>query len=426
MKMKAILAAVVVLGAAGFGVYRLGGGETEQPAQNSSAMYATAERKTLELVAEAAGVVEPIRIVEVKSRASGEVLNVPVDTGDRVDAGTLLAEIDARDVNNAYAQAAADLEAARVQRETADAQKKRMVALRESGVVTQQEYESAVQNAATGRASVVRAETNLQLAKERRNDVIIRAPISGTVLLRSVQPGVIIASATSNVSGGTTLFTMADLSEMQVRAKVDETDIGRISPGQVAIVTVEAYPGRTFKGTVLKIEPQAVVEQNVTLFPVLVRLANPDGLLRPGMNAELRVEVAKKTDALTIPNAAVVAMKDVRSVAKTLGVELADPRRRGDGGTAARGGNREGGMRREGDERPAMVFVNKNGAIEARRVLVGLSDFDHTEVVSGLNEGDQVVLVSVAQMQQQLKKRQDVIRKRGILPSGGGTKKRGG
>ncbi|MFP2930483.1 efflux RND transporter periplasmic adaptor subunit, partial [Pyxidicoccus sp. 3LG] len=309
-------AAALLLGAGVYTTQR----SSEPEVKEQSAAVATVERRDMELVAESAGLVEPLRVVEVKSKASGEVLRVHFDTGDKVEKDALLAEIDPRDVQNALAQAQADLESARVRFNTTDAQRLRLEELRKSGYVTQQEYETAVDAAANARAAKVRAETNLQLARERSRDVTIRAPSAGTLLERQIQPGLIIASATSNVSGGTTLFKMADLSVMQVRAKVDETDVGQIKPGLKARVTMEAYPGHTFMGEVVKVEPQALVEQNVTLFPVLVRLDNPEGLLRPGMNAEVSIEISRRRDAITVPNSAVVGLRDARSAAVAVGL----------------------------------------------------------------------------------------------------------
>jgi HlyD family secretion protein len=461
---KRVVLGVVVLAAAG-GVWKWKGGKDEQPKGPAPSTLAEVTRRDLELAAEAAGLVEPIRVVEVKSRASGEVLKVPVDSGDKIDGGSLLAEIDPRDVRNALAQAVADLESAEVQRDTAEANRKRMDELRKTGTVTQSELESAVLSAAGARAGVVRAQTNLQLARERAGDVVIRAPISGTVLTRSVQPGQIIASAISNVSGGNTLFTMADLAVMQVRAKIDETDIGQVVPGQNASVSVEAYPGRVFQGTVHKIEPQAVVEQNVTLFPVLIRLENPEGLLRPGMNAEVKVMIAEKDDAIAVPNGAVVSFREARSAAQTLGLsedalkavmqrdghareqrleaatdggtsEVASaggPGTGGGGGGRMGGGSRRSGggrsFDRSGTPRPALVFVQGASGPEPRRVMVGLADWDHTEVLDGLSEGEKVVLVSVAQLQRNQKESTERFRQRagGLMPgTGGGNRGSGG
>nr|WP_286202551.1 efflux RND transporter periplasmic adaptor subunit [Comamonas sp. JC664] len=439
-----------------------------------------AERRDMEVVAESAGLVEPLRVVEVKSQASGEVLKVHFDTGDTVAKGTLLAEIEPRDVQNALAQAQADLESARVRLNTTEAQRQRMETLRKDAYVTLQEYEAAVDAAATARAAKVRAETNLQLARERSRDVTIIAPSPGTILERTIQPGVIIASATNNVSGGTALFKMADLSVMQVRAKVDETDVGQIKAGQKARVTMEAYPGRTFIGEVVKIEPQALVEQNVTLFPVLVRMENPDGLLRPGMNAEVSIEISRRRNAITVPNTAVVGMRDARNAAAAVGLSedavrammrppsAPGPRDTPEGATTvsavgeagagatqavmqgngpganvvpARGGpgagNGQGGSgegragRRQREERQGasdtrmgVVFVQGAQGIEPRRVTLGLSDWESTEVVSGLEEGEQVLLISVAKLQQQQQQRNERMRQMsgGVIPGAGGPR----
>src|SRR5690606_34083068 len=262
-------------------------GRSGAPDSSDGRDVAPVVRRDLDVRVQAAGTVEPIRLVEVKSKASGEVLRILAETGDELTRGTLLVEIDPRDVRNALLQAEADLEVARARLATAEAQRQRAEELRKANVVTEQEYESAAMEEANARAQLVKAQTNLELARERMGDVTIRAPIDGTIIKREVEVGQIIASASQNISGGTTLLIMADLSEMQVRTLIDETDIGQVRPGQVARVQVQAYPGRTFVGSVLKIEPQAVVDQNVTMFPVLVRLDNRERLLKPGMNAEV-------------------------------------------------------------------------------------------------------------------------------------------
>ncbi len=418
-----------------------------------SSTVAQVERRTIDVVAEAAGLIEPVRVVEVKSNAAGEVLEVAVESGDQVARGALLAEIDPRDVQSAVDQAAADLDSARVRVATAEAEQARSRRLRDEGLIPQSEYEKTVEVTAAAQATLVRARATLRLAQEKRQDVTIRAPIDGTLLERTVEPGQIIASASSNVSGGTTLFRMADLGEMQVRARVDEVDIGRVRPGQPARVTVEAYPGRTFRGAVAKIEPQAIVEQNITMFPVLVRLPNPEGLLRPGMNAEVTVEIASREDVVAVPNAAVVSPREARAAAEVLGVdpEALSLARGGRGGGEGWGGRQRGGDgaatsgRRRGDgagwrggrgdgdameaaasdTRPAVVFVKAAGGLAPRRVVLGLSDWEYTEVMRGLEPGDEVALVSVAQLQQRQQEFSDRMRQRMSGPLGGGGGARG-
>ena len=428
---------------------------------------AAAELRDLEIRVEATGTVEAVTTVEVKSRASGEVRQVFVESGDFVQRGMLLTEIDPRDVRNAYAQAEADLQSARVRMNTTEAQLKRVEELREAKAATQQEYEAALDAAASARTAVVRGQTNLELAQERLGDVSIRAPISGTVIERTVEPGQIIASATGNVSGGTTLMRLANLEEIRVRMLVDETDIGRLTPGQAAQVSVEAYPTRTFRGVLEKIEPLAIIDQNVTMFPVLVRLANPGSVLKPGMNAEVVIDIARRDGAVTVPNGAITGIRDARDVAEALGlgedaVEAAlrpagaTPVRSSAGEPAAgdgaavdcralftrmrEGGGRDalsdaertqlaacrqqmGGRRGQGgaaqeqaDQRPGVVFVQTASGIQPRRVTVGLSDWEYTEVVDGLEAGERVVLVSVAQLQQQQQEMAERMRER----TGGG------
>jgi len=278
-------------------------------------------RGDLTISVEATGTVEPVRSVEVKSKASGEILKLHVDIGDKVRPGTLLAEVDPRDVRNRYNQADADLVVARARVDISKAQLDRSQELLKSGVITQQEYDNARLDYANAKATLVKAETNFNLAKLQLSDVTIRAPMAGTILSKNVEEGQVIQSASQNVSGGTTLFVMANLDQMRVRTMVDETDMGQLRPGLSATVKVEAYPDRTFRGTVEKIEPQSVVQQNVTMFPVIVNLDNRDGLLKPGMNAEVDILVDQARDVLLIPNSAVVQTSDVGPAALALGLD---------------------------------------------------------------------------------------------------------
>lgn len=281
---------------------------------------ALVERRNIEVRADAAGTIDPVRVVEVQSKASGEVLRIYVETGDFVERGTLLAEIEPRDVANALGQAEADLRVAEARLATSRSQLERAAELLAANIITQQEYEQAALDEANAAAQLVRAQYAVELARERMNDVSIRAPIDGVIIQRSVEEGQIIQSATSGISGGTTLLLMADLSEMEVRTLIDETDIGRIQAGQPVRVTVDAHPGRVFEGQVLKIEPQAVIEQNVTMFPVLVRLDNSEGLLLPGMNAEVQIEISRRENVVAVPSAAVVVPNNALAAAALLGV----------------------------------------------------------------------------------------------------------
>ena len=438
-------------------------------------------RGDLLISAEATGTVEPIREVEVKSKASGEILKLHADIGDEVQPGQLLADIDPRDVQNRFDQTEADLEVAQVRLEIAEAQLERSDQLLEREVITAQEHEGARVEYANSRASLVKAQTNFDLAELQLEDVRITAPMTGTIIQKNVEEGTVIQSASGNVSGGTTLFMMANLREMQVRTLVDETDMGQLAPGMVANVTVEAFPDRTFSGLVEKIEPQATVEQNVTMFPVIVSIDNRGGLLKPGMNAEVEVMVDEAVGVLVVPNSAIVKTADVGPAAMALGLDVesmnstsfmsagpggfggrrggnqggaADGGRRGDNGggaataemqalraqleageitrdeirtriqsaMAARGPGGEGGPPREA--RPAVVFVMGADSVPVpRQVQIGLNDWDRTQIVSGIDEGEILVVVGAAQLMAQQQAFLDQMRERmgGGNPFGGNT-----
>lgn len=297
-------------------------------------IYDTAgvERRTLEVAVSSAGIVEPLATVEVKSKASGEVLDVLIETGDQVEEGSLMVSIDPRIVRNRLAQSDAELRAAISRREIATTQKKRVESLVSNGTLTQSDLEQASLDLANAEAQVVAASVSVENARIAVDDTDIRAPITGTIINKPVEIGQVISSPTQDFAGGTMLMQMADLSAVQIRSLVDETDIGKIRPGMEAKVSVAAYPNQPFPGDVLKIEPQAVIEQNVTMFAVLVSIQNPDGLLMPGMNAEVEVSIARADDAMTIPVMALRTNRDLESTAFILDRSVEDIRSELSGG----------------------------------------------------------------------------------------------
>ena len=282
------------------------------------------ERRDIVVSAEAAGSIEPILVVDVKSKASGEIMELRAETGDIVNQGDLLVRVDPRDPQNSLAQAEADLDVANAALANAEASKRRSDQMFAAQVLSEQEHEAANLSYANARAQKVRAERAVQTARDQLDDTNVRAPITGTIIQKSVERGQVIASATREVSGGTVLLRMADLGEVQVRTLVDETDIGKVQSGLRATITVDAYPNRPFEGTVLKIEPQAVTQQNVTMFPVLIRISNEQGLLRPGMNAEVEIHIGQRQNVLAIPNAALRTTRDMASAAQVLGLDPRD------------------------------------------------------------------------------------------------------
>src|SRR6186997_227229 len=209
---------------------------------------AAVTRRTIVSEATASGQVEPINVIEVKSKSSGQITEMTVETGSLVTKGKL---------------------------EVSKAQKERNDKMFADKIITAQEYESAQLDYANSIAAEIRSRSAVDIAKQRVEEAVVSAPVAGTIIEKPVSLGLVIASATNSASGGTILLKMADLTKVRVRALFNETDIGAVVPGQPATVTVDAFPDRPFGGTVEKIEPSAVVQSSVTMFPVLVTLDNP-------------------------------------------------------------------------------------------------------------------------------------------------------
>ncbi|HST08201.1 MAG TPA: efflux RND transporter periplasmic adaptor subunit [Gemmatimonadaceae bacterium] len=444
---------------------------------------APVERRSIVLSAQANGTVEPIDIVEVKSKASGTITKMPVDVGSYVHVGDLLVQIDPRDVRNQYDQAAADVSSATVQRATALAQRNRSEELYKQKIITAQEMDQANLDYANADASLIKARTNLSIARVRLEDATVQAPSNGTIIERPVSVGTVITSATTSASGGTTILKMADLTKVRMRAFVNETDIGNVKPGQTATVSVDAFPSRRFVGIVEKVEPEAVVQSSVTMFPVLVSLNNSDGALMPGMNGQVVMDILRRDNVPAVPSDAIRNSRDAATVAPVLGVSAdsikavlaaARQRRGGPGGTASSttssfGGGADstgrrrygaassapgsgrfgggassstgsgGGFSRQGGGTGAgaggfaggggagggggggggggmIVFVKTGDKYSPRAVRVGVSDFDYTEIVSGVNLGEQVALLGPAVLQAQ----RDQLQARVRAGTGGG------
>jgi HlyD family secretion protein len=302
-------------------------------------------RQTIVVTAEATGVVEPINVIEVKAKSSGQIVQMPVETGTFVKPGDLLVQLDTRDTRNAYTQAKADLDASNVNLSVARQAKNRADQLFKDRIITSEEHEAAQLGYANAQATVIRNRAAADIRLQNLQDATVRAPVSGTVIEKDVALGQVIAGGGS-VSGGTTILKMADLTKVRVRALVNETDIGKVKPGQQASVTVDAYPDKPFMGIVEKIEPQATIQQSVTMFPVLISIDNLARLLMPGMNGEVAVTVERRENVLAIPNDAVRSMNEVAAVAPLLGLDpdsvRAELRNQG-GGRGNRVGSAQGG-----------------------------------------------------------------------------------
>jgi HlyD family secretion protein len=343
----------------------------------------------------ATGKVEPITKVEIKSKASGIVKKLYIEAGDRVKKGQVLAELDRDEivasVRSQEAQllsaeansraAEADLKRAEVDAEGPDVPLlkrayERAAKMQKEGVVSdaqrddaQKAYDMAVNKQSVakaqlivGRAKVRQAEAdvqrqsaNLAQLKEQLGYTTIVAPIDGIVLSRDVEIGDAVSSILVMGSAATLVMTIGDTSEVYVKGKVDESDVGKVYLGQPARIKVESFKDKTFTGKVTRISPMGTEKDNVTTFEVRVSITNPGGELKAAMTANAEIILEEHKNVLQIPEGALIYDKD-----KKASVEVPEP------------------SAKEGKKKVA--------------VQVGISNGAKAEILGGLKEGEQVVL----------------------------------
>ena len=350
----------------------------------------------LELTVEASGTVEAISSIEIKSKASGQILFLGAEIGDYVEQGIVLARIDQRTPTNTLAQANADLEVAKVRLSNAKNQFERSKRLHDEGNISDKSFEDAQESFSSARAQLVRAQVFLENARIALDDTSVRSPIAGTVISRPTEVGQVITSPTSAVGGGTLLMEMADLNKVRVRALIDEIDIGKISIGQEVTLKVSAYRDQKFIGVVSKIEPMSKIDQNVTTFPVLIDIENKDNLLLIGMNTDVEIEILNEEVALALPAGSLRTRIDVVSVSALLGIKEDDLSNFLD-------------KRMPGENFDTFIVLKKTKkGVAPIWVKVGKTDLNFVEVKSGITQNDIVYVLpseGLIKYQQKFKER---------------------
>ena len=352
--------------------------------------------QNLEVTVEASGMVEAISSIEIKSKASGEVLLLGAEVGDFVEKGSILAQIDQRTPKNILDQSKSDLEAAKVRLINAESAYKRGKELHIQKSISDQAYEDIQENYAQAKSTLVRSEVSYENAKIALDDTIVRSPTSGTVVSRPVEAGQVISSPTSAVGGGTLIMTLADLTKVRVRALVDEIDIGKVSIGQKVSIKVSAYRDTEFFGIVSKIEPQAYVVQNVTTFPVLIEINNDMNKLLLGMNTDVEIEILNKDVSISAPTMSLRTRKDIYSAASILQINSEEV----DSFLKEK-------VSGENFNKFIVIKDTKRGP-KLSWVEIGKSDLSNVEVKSGLNKGDIVFILpskGLLDYQEQFRKR---------------------
>jgi HlyD family secretion protein len=413
MKLRTVVVALVVIAAAAgsYAVYH------QRIARAPEAKYRTetVEKGTVSETVTATGTISAVTTVQVGSQVSGIISRIYVDFNSPVKKGQLLAELDPTPFKLQVQQRMADLQQAQVQMRNAEVQFNRSERLLSERLVPTADFDSAKANYEAMKAQVDQATAALESSQTNLSYTNIYSPIDGVVVARQYDIGQTVAASFQ----APTLFTIAeDLTKMQVQADVDQSDISRVSTGQTARFTVDAYPEETFVGAISQIRLNATQNQNVITYPVIIDVPNPDGKLRPKMTADVTVEVAKIADTLRVPNAALrfkpieIGRAGDNDAAAKAALD----------GTAVRGASAaaqalEGAAR--GSRRQQTVYVlGSDGKLKPVKVKTGISDGRFTAITEGeLNPGDKIAVGFVtAKVDQQ-----------GTLPGGmGGGRGPGG
>lgn len=340
---KWLVSVIVLLLIAGgvYGLFALNKSRaTDEPVKTT-----TVKRGTITEVAALSGTVQANKTVEVKSRASGTVIEIATGSGATVKKGDLLVRLDPVDekravalatvsldsAKNRLAQSEASLKLTQLQLTEAEAKADARRRAAQTGSVTAEEVRAAENDVklanvnvemrqaevAAANTSVTTAGLSLEDANKRLDETTILAPIDGTVLSMSAQVGNIISSPISNVGGGVVLCLLGDLSVLHVLGSLDEADYGRVQRNRDVQIKVDAYPDRVFEGKVAAISPQGKSESNVVTFDLDVVVTDKKAnMLRPGMSADLQVIVNKVENTLMVPVTAVKAEAGKQFVAK--------------------------------------------------------------------------------------------------------------
>ena len=361
---KLFIACLVVIAAVVGAIYLYNNGRSGNASQGETQFKEfTVTRGDFQTTVSASGVVQPVDRVQIKSKASGRVEELPVEEGDVVKKGDLICRLDQTDILADVEQAKANLDIAEAELKQAQNTSDRKEQLFGKALISEDERDQAALALAQAKAQIIRATTALDQANVRLDETIVTAPINGIVLQKYVEIGQIIASGVSNVGGGTAIADIADMRLVHIEAGIDEIDVGKIQIGQPARVVADAYPQMKFSGKIIRISPEARVEQNVTLFDVVIEVENPEGRLKSGMNASVEITIAREENVLLVP---------------TMALSMPMP------GEAPR------------NVRNAMV--KEGNAFAPRDVEIGMGDFKQTIVISGLSEGDIVGMPMVSRL----------------------------
>lgn len=377
------------------------------------------ERGNITNTVTSTGTIEAVTTVEVGTQVSGIIDKIYVDFNDNVKQGQLLARIDKKQLSAQLEQTRATLDQAKAQLTYQEATYNRLKVLYEKKLIAQSDYDQALYNYENAKASLKNAQSSYERNLVNLNYCDITSPIDGVVLNRAIEEGQTVAASFNTP----TLFTIAnDLTQMEVETSVDEADIGKVREGQRVEFTVDAYSDLKFEGKVSEVRLQPTTTNNVVTYSVILSAPNPDKKLMPGMTASATIYVDEKENTLILSGKAMRFTPDMAYMQKQMeemrknmpaGAQAMGSSPAGRTGsnpaTAAGGAGSAAPQTMPAGNLPAMpqggfgsfnaadgskmVWIkDEKGGIRPNRIKVGIDNGTNVEILSGLNEGDEVVI----------------------------------
>ena len=341
-------------------IWMCSGGKKEEEVTFETAK---AERQNIHTTITATGTIEPVTSVTVGTQVSGIVSKLYVDYNSVVKKGQIIAELDRTNLTSELNRAKAELTSAESTLNYETANFKRYQTLFDKGLVSANDYESAKLSYEKARQTVNSARESVQKAQTNLGYATITSPIDGVVLSKSVEEGQTVAASFNTPE----LFNIAqDLTDMRVIADIDEADIGGVKEGQRVTFTVDAFPDDKFEGQVTQVRQEATTTSNVVTYEVVVSAPNKDLKLKPGLTANITIYTLEKNDVLAVPSKALRFMPNEALLKK--------------------------GEQIEDVEAPLKVWTMEGNTFKAHKVETGITNGMLTEIVSGINEGAEVLV----------------------------------
>jgi HlyD family secretion protein len=355
-------------------------------------IFATAnvEKGSITNTVTATGTLEATNTVIVGTQVSGVIEKLYVDFNSIVKKGQLIAELDQSTLQSSLENAEADLDNASAGVEYQEANFERIKEVHDKGLSSPSEYDLAKYNYKKSQAILKSAQANLSRAERNLSYAKIYSPIDGVVLNRAVEEGQTVAASMNTPE----LFTITnDLSEMQVEADIDETDIGLVKEGQRAEFTVDAFPDETFSGKITEVRLQPTESSNVITYTVIITVANPELKLKPGMTASITDYVTEVNNVLVITCKAIRFTPEPEVMMDYMNSLPENERPQPPGGEQPDGIGEQAYEQQlsELSDNVKRVWIKEGSMTKPVMVETGVTDGVNIQILSGLNEGDIVI-----------------------------------